>query len=140
MISGSTVCSSFKIELLQAQHNFLSDQFMIALYSLGAPLSADTTAYVTDGEISGPGYTAGGQGLTNVQVLGPSAGASYVTFDDPIWPNSSLTARGALIYNQSSGHRAVAVVDFLGDMTSNQGNFRVKLPPPGPSTAVIRLL
>lgn len=139
MISGSTVCSSFKLELLRAMHDLLADQFMIALYSANAPLSADTTAYITTGEISGPGYTAGGQRLVNPQLLGPVAGVAFATFNDPVWPASTLTARGALIYNQSAQQRAVAVVDFLADQTSNIGNFTVKFPPPGPATALINL-
>jgi hypothetical protein len=141
MISGSGLCSSFKIELLQGIHDFLADTFMMALYDDTAPLSVDaTTAYVTDGEITGQGYTAGGQQLVNAQILGPIARTAFVTFNDPIWVGSTLTARAALIYNKSQGQRAVAVLDFLKDCSSNQGSFRVQFPSPGPSTALIRLL
>jgi hypothetical protein len=139
MISGSAVCSSFKLELLEKMHNLLVDQIMIALYSSAATISADTTAYVTDGEISGPGYVAGGRRLLNPQLLGPVARVAYATFSDAVWPGSTLTARGALIYNQSAQQRAIAVLDFLADQSSNAGNFTVKFPPPGPSTALIRL-
>lgn len=139
MISGSVVCSSFKKELLLGVHNLLSGTFKIALYSAAAPLSADTTAYTTDGEISGPGYLAGGIYLSNAQVLGPVARIAFGTWDDPIWPNSTLTARGALIYNQGAQQRAVAVMDFLSDLSSNAGDFRVKFPPPSPTTALITL-
>lgn len=141
MISGSGTCSSFKLELLEGIHNFLSHQFFMSLYTADANLGPDTTtAYVADGEIVGPGYATGGQLLRNVQVLGPSARAAYVTWDDPVWPLSSLVARGALIYNQTAQKRAVAVIDFYEDKSSNTGEFHVKLPPPGPATALIRLL
>jgi hypothetical protein len=140
MIAGSGLCSSFKVELLQGMHNLLVDAIFMALYDDTAPLSVDTTtAYVTEGEITGPGYTAGGQRLVNAQILGPVARTAYVTWDDPIW-SGTLTARAALIYNQSVGQRAVAVLDFLTDQNSNQGTFRVQFPPVGPSTALIRLL
>jgi hypothetical protein len=139
MISGSAICSSFKLELLKKMHDLLTDQIMIALYSADAPLSADTTAYITTSEISGSGYTAGGQRLTNPQVLGPVGGAAYATFNDAVWPNSTLTARGALIYNQTAQQRAIAVIDFTADQSSNIGNFIVKFPPPGPATALIHL-
>ena len=85
-------------------------------------------------------FIAGGQLLLNPQVLGPVARVAYATFDDPVWPGSTLTARGALIYNRSAQQRAVAVLDFVEDQFSNQGDFRVKLPPPGVTTALIRLL
>jgi hypothetical protein len=139
MISGSVICSSFKVELLRAMHNLLTNQIMIALYSASAPLSADTTSYITEGEISGPGYTAGGQMLLNPQLLGPAGGAAYATFSDAIWPNSTLTAAGALIYNQTAQQRAVAVINFIRPQSSNIGNFQVKFPPPGPTTAIIQL-
>lgn len=139
MISGSTICSSFKLELLKKMHNLLADRIMIALYSDAATISADTTAYVTAGEVLGPGYTAGGQRLINPQLLGPVGGVAYATFDDAVWPNSTLTARGALIYNQTAQQRAIAVIDFTADQSSNIGNFHVKFPPPGPGTALIHL-
>ena len=139
MISGSVICSSFKVELFQAMHNLLTDQLMIALYTSDASISADTTAYVTDGEIAGPGYTAGGRRLINPKVLGPVGRVAYVTFDDAVWPGSTFTARGALIYNQTAQQRAVAVMDFLADWSSNTGEFHVQFPPPGPMTALIHL-
>lgn len=139
MISGSYLCSSFKLQLLLGGHNFQADTFMVALYDDDAPLSPDTTAYLTDGEISGPGYTAGGQALTGVQILGPAVGIAYVTFNDPVWAGS-LTARGALIYNQSKAQASVAVIDFGSDKTSNNGNFRMQFPPPGATTALIRIM
>jgi len=138
MISGSSVCSSFKADLLGGVHNFLTDQFHMALYSADANINADTTAYLTEGEITGQGYTAGGMTLANPQILS-EARTAYVTFDDPIWVNSVITARGALIYNQSKGQKAVAVLDFTSDKVSNQGSFRVKMPPPAPATALIRI-
>ena len=140
MISGSSLCSSFKRQLLLGVHHFDVDTFMVALYDGTAPLGPDTTVYLTTGEISGQGYTAGGQALAGVQILGPAAGISYVTFNDPIWQGASLTARGALIYNQSQAQNSVAVIDFGADKTSNNGMFRMQFPSPSPSTALIRIM
>jgi len=141
MISGSGLCSSFKCQLLLGEHCLDEDEIFIALYNAGASLDVDTTtAYITDGEISGPGYTARGQQLTGVQVLGPMARTAYLTWNDPIWTGSTLTARGALIYNRSFADAAIAILDFGFDKSSNQGSFRVKFPPPAPATALIRLL
>lgn len=140
MISGSWLCNSFKVQLLQGAQRLNQDALFMALYGSDATINADTTAYITAGEISGPGYTPGGQPIVNVQILGPANGIAYATFDDPIWANSTLVARGALIYNQTAGQSSVAVVDFGSEVSSNQGAFRVKLPPPGPTTALIRLM
>ncbi|HKD02418.1 MAG TPA: hypothetical protein VKB77_08330 [Terriglobales bacterium] len=141
MIAGSGLCSSFKRELLEGRHDFRSHVFQVALYTADAPLDVDaTTVYITQGEITGPGYSAGGMVLGGVQLLGPTARAAYVTWDDPIWNNSTLTARAALIYNQSAQQRAVCILDFTEDKSSNLGPFRIKLPPPAPSTALVRLL
>ena len=140
MILNSGLCSSFKRELLEGLHDFLNDAFRLALYSAQANLSVDTTTrYASDGEISGPGYLAGGRVLTGVQVLGPASRVAFVTWDDAVWPDSQLVARGGLIYNETASQRAVAVLNFQTDRSSNTGEFRVQLPPPTPSTALIRI-
>lgn len=140
MIQGSVVCSSFKLELLVGIHNFVAGQFFIALYTVAAPLDSNTTNYVTDSEVAGVGYTPGGQLLLHPQVLLDEASrVAYVTFDNPVWNDSVIVARGALIYNQPAQQRAVAVLDFGSDQTSNHGPFAVQFPPVGPSTALIRI-
>jgi hypothetical protein len=141
MINGSGLVSSCKKQLLTGSHHFGTDTFYIALYSDSAPLDLDlTTAYTTQGEISGTGYTAGGQALAGVQVLGPAAQTAYVTFNNPVWSGSTLVARGALIYNKTFANNAVAILDFGSNKYSNQGNFTVVFPSPGPTTALIRLV
>lgn len=140
MISGSVICSSFKAQLLCGLQRFDQDAFFIALYEASAPLDPDaTTSYTTQGEVVAPGYTAGGQQLVQPQILGPMARITYVTFNDPIWVNSAIVARGALIYNASYQQSAVAILDFGQNQTSNQGNFHVQFPPAGPLTALIRI-
>jgi hypothetical protein len=134
------VCSTFKLELLKGLHNFETDLFRIALYDAAADINANTINYVTEGEVAGVGYTAGGQDLVHPQVLlHTGARIAYVTFDDAVWSDSVIVARAALIYNQSAGQRAVAVLDFGTDRTSNHGPFHVQFPPAGPSTALVRV-
>jgi hypothetical protein len=140
MIQGSVVCSSFKKELLLGMHDFSTNLFRIALYTAEAILDSNTVGYVTFGEATGLGYIQGGQDLLNAQVLlDPAARVAIVTFDDAIWLDSVISAKGALIYNQSSAQRAVAVIDFGVTRESNHGPFRVQFPPPGPNTALIRI-
>ena len=140
MITGSVVCSTFKRELLQAMHNFSTDLFRIALYDSTAVLDSNTTNYVTPGEITGTGYVAGGKDLAHAQVLLDLASrVAYASFDDAVWDNSVIVARAALIYNQTAAQRAIAVLDFGVDRTSNHGPFHVQFPPLGSSTALIRI-
>ena len=65
--TGNYMCTSFKVALLNGEMDFSSDtsqSFKIALYTSSATLDASTTAYSTTNEISGTGYTAGGNTLT----------------------------------------------------------------------------
>ena len=131
-----TLCSSFKQESWLGIHDLDTDVLKMALYTSAASLGADTTAYTLTGETSGTGYTAGGEILTNVQVL-LSGTTAYCTFDNPAWPGSSFVTRGALIYNTSKADRAIAVLDFGSDKTAGP-NFTVQLPVASATTAVIR--
>jgi hypothetical protein len=131
-----TLCSSFKQESWLGIHDLDTDTLKMALYTSAASLGADTTAYTLTGETSGTGYSAGGEILTNVQVL-LSGTTAYVTFDNPAWPGSSFVTRGALIYNTSKADRAIAVLDFGADKTAGP-NFTVQLPAASATTAVIR--
>jgi hypothetical protein len=141
MISGSVLCSSFKRELLEGVHDFMADTFKIALYLPVASLDSNTTVYTAEGEAEGAGYVPGGMILTSPQVLlDPGARVAFVTFADPTWTNSMITARGALIYNETKQQRAVVVLNFGSEQSSNQGNFRVLFPPPTVSAALIRIL
>jgi hypothetical protein len=139
MISGPKICTVFKRDLLRGCHAFDRDQFALALYTASAPLDPDETAsYSSQGEVVAPGYTAGGQLLQHPQLLS-MGGICFVTFDDPVWEGSTIVARAALVYNYSAQNRAVAILDFGSDQRSNQGSFHVQFPPPGPTTALIRI-
>jgi hypothetical protein len=139
MISTSVLCSSFKQETLLAIHDFMNDQFKLALYTSAATIGPNTIIYVPDGEAVAAGYVAGGKILTGPQVLlDPGARVAFVTFNDPIWSNSQITAYGALLYNQTKQQRAVAVINFGSDQVSNLGDFHVLFPPAGVNTALIR--
>lgn len=108
----------------------------MALYTSAADLGATTTAYTATGEVSGTGYTAGGNTLVNVAVA-VSGTTAYLTFDNVTWTPAAFTARGALIYNASLGNLAVAVLDFGADKTATS-SFTVQLPASSATTAVVR--
>lgn len=134
-----TQCTSFKVELFQAIHDFVNDIFKVALYSSSATLNADTTAYSSSGEISGTGYSAGGIAVSGI-TISSADNIAYIDFDDPSWTNASFTARGALLYNSSKANRAVGVLDFGADKTAvTTRPFTLVLPAATSSTAIIRI-
>lgn len=138
MTITAAVCTSYKQEVLQGLHDS-TDTYKIALYTSAATLSAATTAYSATNEVSGTGYTAGGATLAGF-TTGASGTTAWIDFTtDPSWPSSTITARGALIYNSTETNKAVAVLDFGADITSTNGTFTVQFPAADAANAVIRL-
>ena len=142
-----TTTTSFKVELLQGVHNFgptLPNTFKIALYTANATLNQDTTVYSTSNEVSGIGYTAGGQDLTI--SVSPTSGiatdytpTAYISFANASWPSATFTARGALIYNFTQGNKSVAVLDFGSDKTVSNQTFLVTFPNADANSAIVRI-
>jgi len=137
MAITQAMATSFKSEILQEGHNLASDTLKIALFTSSASLGASTTAYSTSNEVSGTGYTAGGETLTNTAVSTTGTTAHFDA-DDPTWTSASFTARGALIYNTSNSNKAIAVLDFGGDFTVSSGTFKIIFPAAG-ANAIIRI-
>ena len=141
MAITQAMCTSFKKELLEAVHNFKNsggDTFKIALYTSSATMSAATTAYSATNEVSGTGYTAAGNTLTRVDPSS-SGTTGFTDFADTTWSSASITARGALIYNDSDSDKAVAVLDFGADKTASGGDFTITFPAADASNAIIRI-
>ena len=140
--TGNFMCTSFKKELMEAKHNFLNsggNTFKIALYTNSASFTAATTAYTATNEITGTGYTAAGNTLTRVDPT-PSSTTAYTDFADTTWPSSTITARGALVFNDSaSGDPSVIVLDFSADKSSSAGDFTIAFPAADASNAIIRI-
>ena len=142
MAISTAMCTSFKKEILEAVHNFKNtgvSTFNLALYTSSASLDASTTAYTTSNEVSGTGYTAKGASLTRVDPS--TSGTTALTdFSDLTFSSSSITARGALIFNDSaSGDPSVCSLDFGADKTSSSGDFTIQFPAADASNAIIRI-
>ena len=140
--TGNFMCTSFKGELLEAVHNFKNSggsTFKLALYTNSASFTAATTAYTSSNEYSGTGYTAKGNDLTRVDPS--TSGTTALTdFADSAWTSSTITARGALVYNDSaSGDPSCLVLDFGADKSSSSGTFTVQFPAADASNAIIRI-
>lgn len=131
-----TITASFRAQMLQAEHNLLTDTLKLALYTGSANLGVNTTVYSATDEASGSGYAAGGVVLTNATLNTSPAGVVYVNFDNVVF-NAAVTARGGLIYNASKADKSIAVLDFGADKTSTT-TFTVQMPQNTASTALIR--
>jgi len=147
MAIQQTTTTSFKVELLQAVHNFGptgADTFKIALYTGNSSIGPSTTAYTTDNEVVGAGYTAGGlelvisqtptYGINNQQV--PTA---YISFAPAIWASATFIARGALIYNSTQANKSVAVLDFGSDKSVLNQTFTITFPVANANDAIVRV-
>lgn len=140
--SGNYMCTSFKQELLTGTHNFTNtsgNTFNIALYTNSASFTASTTAYTATNEVTGSGYTAKGNALTNVT---PTTGGTtaFTDFADSTWSTATITARGAMIFNDTAaGDPSVLILDFGGDKTSTAGEFKIVMPTADSTNAIIRI-
>jgi len=131
--TGNYTCNSFKSGLIDADFDFATDTFKMALYTNDATLNADTAAYTATGEVSASGYTAGGVALTVEK--GTANNTAYISFEN-VTISAAFTARGALIYKD--GGAAVCVLDFGSDKTSTTA-FNVTFPTASSTDALIRL-
>ena len=142
MAITQAMCTSFKKELLEGTHNFKNSggsAFKLALFTSSATLGASTTAYSTTNEVSGTGYSAGGSALTRVDPTS-SGTTAFTDFADLTFSTATITANGALIYNDdASNDAAVIVLAFGGDKTSTAGDFTIQFPTADASNAIIRI-
>ena len=144
-----TATTSFKVELLQAVHNFgptTPNTFKVALYTAAANIGPTTTVYSATNEVSssGTGYTAGGNTVTiNVSPTSGNNSSSvptaYISFANTSWTSASCTCRGALIYNVTQGNKSVAVLDFGTDKTVSNDTFQIVFPTADANSAIVRI-
>ena len=141
-ITTNAIANQFKGQILRAIHNFTvstGNTFKLAMYTNAATLGASTTSFTTSGQVSSSGYTSGGKALVNSGVLVTGA-VAFTNFSNVSFTGVTLTARGALIYNDTAaGDPAVCVLDFGGDKTATAGTFTVQFPAFQTDSAIIRI-
>lgn len=148
MTIAQTATTSFKVELLQAVHNFgptSPNTFKVALYTAAANIGATTTIYTSVNEVpNGNGYTTGGNTLSI--SVSPTSGnntggvpTAFASFNNSSWTNATFTARGALIYNSTQGNKSVAVLDFGSDKTVTNDTFQIIFPTADANSAIVRI-
>jgi hypothetical protein len=141
--TGNFMCTSFKVQLMTATHNFTNgtgNTFKLAMYDNSASFTAATTAYTASNEVAASGsYVAGGGTLTNVTPTSTGTTA-FTDFADLSFTSATITAFGALIYNDTAaGDPTVCVLDFGGAKTSTAGTFTIVFPTADSSNAIIRI-
>jgi hypothetical protein len=141
--SGNFMCTSFKVELMRAVHNFTTgtgNTFKLALYDNSASFTAATTAYTATNEVAASGsYSAGGGALTNVTPTS-SGTTAFTDFADLSFTSATITAYGAMIYNDSAaGDPSVCILDFGGAKTSTAGTFTIIFPTNDSTNAILRI-
>ena len=140
--TGNFMCTSFKVELMTATHNFTNstgNTFNIAMYTNSASFTAATTAYTATNEVTGTAYVAKGNTLVNVTPTSSSTTA-FTDFGDSTWSSSTITARGAMIFNDTaSGDPSVVILDFGSDKSSSSGDFTIVFPTGDSTSAIIRI-
>jgi hypothetical protein len=114
------------------------------LYTAAANIGPTTTIYTTSNEVTGTGYTAGGNTL--VISVSPTSGnntggvpTAFVSFNNSSWTNATFTARGALVYNSTQGNKSVAVLDFGADKTVTNDTFQIIFPTATANSAIVRI-
>jgi hypothetical protein len=136
-----TYCGVFAQNLLKGTENFNTGTpytYKIALYTANADLGLTTTSYTASNEITGTGYTAGGKILVPAApALDPTNGIAYISFANAVWTPAAFTARGALVYNSTTG-AACFVLDFGSDKTATS-TFTVTFPAANSTNAIIRI-
>jgi len=138
MAIAQAMCTSFKSEILDEQHDLVADTIKIALFTSSASLGAGTTAYSTTNEVAnGNGYATGGVELTS-RAVDTTGTTAYFDAADPSWTSATFTANGALIYNSSNSNKAIAVLAFGGDFTVAGGTFQIVFPAAG-ANAIVRI-
>ena len=142
MAITQVLTDTFKQDCLDGAQNLGNggNTLKIVLYTSSASLGATTSAYSTTNEVSGTGYTAGGVTLSSQAVAYDSSNnVAYFDAADPSWSSATITARGALIYNNTKSNASIAVLDFGSDFSSSNGTFQIQFPTAAHNTALIRI-
>ena len=122
---------SFAQELLKGAHNFTTNTIKLALYTAGsgAPYSTSSTVYSSGvaNEVSGAGYTTGGNTLTS-PVVANQSNVATLTFAQTQFTSATFGAAYAVIYNNSASDKLVVVLDFGGTKSCSNGTFTITFP------------
>jgi hypothetical protein len=128
----SKLYGNFLLKALNKEVDFDTDTIKVALLTSSYTPDQDAHDYFNDVssfEVSGTGYTAGGNTLASKTATYDSA-TNVIILDaaDTTWASSTITARYAVVYDStgtSSTSALIGYVDFGSDQASTNGNFTI---------------
>lgn len=134
-----SACNVLQQNLLNGNENFTTGTYYIALYNANAVLNASTAAYTAVNEVTGTGYTAGGNPLviSTAPTINQQYNATYMSFANAVWSPAAFTCRGALVYNYTT-KAACFVLNFGSDKTCSS-SFTVQFPAATYSSAILTI-
>ena len=128
---ANVVPYSFAQELLKGSHDFINNTIKIALYEAGsgAPYAVSSTTYTsgTANQVSGTGYTTGGNTLGS-PVVANQTNVATLTFAQSQWTTATFGAAYGVIHNNSASDKLVVVLDFGGTKSCSNGTFTITFP------------
>jgi hypothetical protein len=101
----------------------------IAMYNnTETPNYSTETAYSATNEVSGAGYTAGGQTILSPTTTESPSGTLMYDMADQVWASpTTVTAFGAKLYaDVLAGNNLIVGVNFAGSFTSTAGTFTIQ--------------
>jgi hypothetical protein len=129
----SKLYGQFLSQALNKEIDFDTDTIKVALLTNAYTPDQDAHNYYDDvvaNEVSGTGYTAGGNTLANkTNTYNSATNVIVLDADDVTWSSSTITARYAVIYDATPATNAtrplIGYVDFGSDQSSSNGNFTI---------------
>jgi hypothetical protein len=130
---ASKLYGQFLSQALNKEIDWDTDTIKVALLTNSYTPDQDAHNYLDDviaNEVSGTGYTAGGNTLANkTNSYNSATNVIVLDADDTTWSSSTITARYAVIYDASPATNAtrplIGYVDFGSDQSSSNGNFTI---------------
>jgi len=139
----SKLYGNFLKQALNKEIDWDTDTIKVALLSSSYTPNQDTHDYYDDvvgSQVSGTGYTAGGITLASkTSTYDGSNNVLVLDAADVTWSSSTITARYAVVYNDTPASNAtkplIGYVDFGSDQSSTNGNFTITWD----STGIVRI-
>lgn len=118
---------SFLTAGLTSAMNLSTDVIKCALIDITTYNQATDTVLADVTQVSGTGYTAGGQTVTSIVTAADTTNHwTTIVITPAVWTGSTtISATGAACYDSTDGNRLIAIDDFSGTVSSSGGTYTV---------------